>query len=64
MGCKESNQQNKQTNHFLVVCTEKQYSENVSLYVFDNNTRLNINQFTGMLEMQDNTGISFCIVST
>ena len=29
-------------NLFLVICTEKQYSENVSIDAFDNNTRLKI----------------------
>ena len=28
------------TNPFLVICMEKQYSENVSIDAFDNNTRL------------------------
>ena len=28
------------TNPFLVICKEKQYSENVSIDAFDNNTRL------------------------
>ena len=46
------------TNPFRVICTEKQYSENVSIDAFDNNTRLK-NKFTSMLNMQDNTGISF-----
>ena len=41
----ETNQQQqsrrlRMTNPFLVICTEKQYSENVSIDVFDNNTWL------------------------
>ena len=28
------------TNPFLVICTEKQYSKNVSMDAFDNNTKL------------------------
>ena len=46
----------------LPVSMEKQYSKNVSKDVFDNNTRLKIS-FTSMLKVQDNTGISFYIVS-
>ena len=30
----------RMTNPFLVICTEKQYSKNVSIDAFDNNTRL------------------------
>ena len=40
-----TNQQQKSrhlrtTDPVLVICTEKQFSENVSIDVFDNNTRL------------------------
>ena len=45
-------------NPFIVICMEKQYSENISIVVFDNNTRLK-NQFLSMLNMQNNIGISF-----
>ena len=58
----QKNRRLRTTNPFLVICMEKQYSENVSIYAFDNNTRLK-NTFTCMLNMQDNTGISFYIVS-
>ena len=64
MGATTNHQQRNRrvwtTNLLIVICTEKQYSENVSIDAFDNNKRLKI---TSMLNMQDNTGISFYIVS-
>ena len=50
----------RMTNPFLVICTEKQYSENVSKDEFDNNTRLKI---SSQVCLTDTTGISFYIVS-
>ena len=47
------------TSPFLVICMEKQFSENVSIDAFDNNQ----NSSTSMLNVQDNTGMSFYIVS-
>ena len=56
----QRNRHLRTTDRLVVICTEKQYSENVSIDAFDNNKRLKI---TSMLNMQDNTGISFFIVS-
>ena len=35
----QQNRRLRRTNPFLVFCMEKQYSENVSIDAFDNNTR-------------------------
>ena len=37
----QQQQNHRATNPFLVICTEKQYSENDNIDAFDNNTRLN-----------------------
>ena len=58
----QQNRRLRTTNPFLVICMEKQYSENVSIDAFDNYTRLK-NEFTSMLNVQGNKGISFYIVS-
>ena len=48
----QQNRHLRTTNPFLVICTEKQYSGNVSIDGYDNSTRLK-NKFTSMLNMQE-----------